>query len=456
MLVFKRFSRFGRLWRNKGALLSAACIASAVLTQAALADNSWIVIDSDSGRVLGQENANSLHAPASLAKMMTLYLTFEALKTGSLKWEDRIPVSQNASRKVPMKLWLKAGDTISVKEAVDGMIVISANDAATVVGEYMAGSEAAFAKLMTRRGRQIGLKSTVFANPSGLTAPLSQLTTARDMATLGTALKRDFPENYPLIGQPSFVFRGKLLKGHNNLMYRYAGVDGIKTGYTDVSGYNLVSSLSRNNRHLVGVVMGGKTARARDDQMAALLTRFSDTDVGQGADIVAIPADKPPISAFTADAPPSDAVVAMNVSPRINSGKQGRLRRAAIGPNTVGPDTVAPDTVGPDTVGNAINDAMIEQGDGGTILPGQPATSKAAWSIQVGAVPTRAGAQKLGQTAKTMLKPLPAGLKVVVEAPNPNATLFSARLTGFSDAKSADTACTQLKKQKQDCFVVIP
>lgn len=438
MLIFKRFFRFGRVWHNKGALLSAACIASAVLTQAALADNSWIIIDSDSGRILGQENANSLHAPASLAKMMTLYLTFEALKAGSLKWEDRIPVSQNASRKVPMKLWLKAGDTISVKEAVDGMIVISANDAATAMGEYMAGSEAAFAKLMTRRGRQIGLKSTVFANPSGLTAPLSQLTTARDMATLGTALKRDFPENYALIGQPSFVFRGKLLKGHNNLMYRYAGVDGIKTGYTDVSGYNLVSSLSRNNQHLVGVVMGSKTARARDDQMAALLTRFSDVDAGQSMDIVAIPADKPTVEAPTSEVPNTDAVVAMNVSPRINSGKQGRLR---------------PATNGPATIGNIINDAMIEQGDGGTMVA---AAAGKAWAIQVGVMPTRAGAQKLGEKVETMLKPRPAGLRVAVEEANPKATLYHVRLSGFADAKSAGTACMNLKKQKQDCFVASP
>ncbi|AIJ55406.1 hypothetical protein C086_01014 [Brucella abortus F6/05-3] len=275
--MLKSSSRISRFFASVAFGTAVLCASGA------MASTSWVVFDADSGRMLGQDDASAQHAPASLAKMMTLYLTFEALKTGRLHWDDALPISKNAASKVRMKLWLKAGDTISTRDAVNGMIIVSANDAATVMGEYLAGSEAAFARLMTQRARQIGMKSTIFANPSGLTANVSQLTTARDMAVLGMALRRDFPEEYALFSQRSFTFRGRVYNGHNNLMYRYAGVDGIKTGYTNVSGYNLVSSAYINNRHLVGVVLGAGSAGQRDGQMAKLLTRFGGVDNGKAA-----------------------------------------------------------------------------------------------------------------------------------------------------------------------------
>src|SRR5690606_22324017 len=157
--MLKSSSRLSRL------IASLALGASVLCTSAAMANTSWVVFDADSGRILGQDDANVQRAPASLAKMMTLYLAFEGLKTGTLHWDDAMPVSKNAAAKVRMKLWLKPGETITVRDAINGMIIVSANDAATVMGEYIAGSEAAFGRLMTQRARQIGMKSTFFVNP---------------------------------------------------------------------------------------------------------------------------------------------------------------------------------------------------------------------------------------------------------------------------------------------------
>ncbi len=259
--------------------MAALAVAGAVVLSAgaAMAKTSWAVLDADRGVFVGEDGGRRVQPPASLAKMMTIYLVFEAIRDGRLHWNDRIVVSRNASRKIPTKLWVKPGGSITVREAVNGMIVVSANDAAAAIGEHLAGSEAAFGRLMTRKGRKLGLKHTVFTNPSGLTDGRRQTTTARDMALLGLALQCDFPKEYRLFSQRSFVFRGKRRRGHNNLMYRYDGVDGIKTGYTSAAGFNLVSSLNVNGGHLIGAVLGGKTARKRDDRMAALLDRFSKT-----------------------------------------------------------------------------------------------------------------------------------------------------------------------------------
>ena len=263
------------LSRTSQLIAGVALGASIFCATNAMANVSWVVFDADTGVVLGQDDATEQHAPASLAKMMTLYLTFEALKTGKLHWDEEMPISRNAAAKVRMKLYLKAGETISVRDAVNGMVIVSANDAATVVGEYLGGSEASFGRLMTQRARNLGMKSTYFANPSGLTAKMTQLTTARDMAVLGMSLRRDFPQEYALFSQRSFTYKGRPFNGHNNLMYRYQGVDGIKTGYTDVSGYNLVSSAIINDKHLVGVVLGAGSSRERDDRMAKLLKRHA-------------------------------------------------------------------------------------------------------------------------------------------------------------------------------------
>ncbi|MFD1745217.1 D-alanyl-D-alanine carboxypeptidase family protein [Rhizobium helianthi] len=251
----------------------AAAAALILSTAAALADQASMVIDVKTGAVLEAERASELHYPASLTKMMTLYITFEALHSGKLKWTDRITISENANNKEPFKFAIGAGNTISVREAVEGMIVISANDAAVAMGEHFAGSEEGFGQMMTAKARALGMKDTVFRNPAGLPDP-QQVTTAADMAILGMALMRDFPEEFKMFSARTITFRSMKIRGHNGVLNTYPGASGIKTGYTDASGYNLVTSVERGGRSLVGVVLGGKTAQQRDETMKALLDRY--------------------------------------------------------------------------------------------------------------------------------------------------------------------------------------
>ncbi|ANL66026.1 serine-type D-Ala-D-Ala carboxypeptidase protein [Rhizobium phaseoli] len=253
--------------------LRATALSSALLISGfaqAEAGQASFVVDAQSGHVLEASNQDDLNYPASLTKMMTLYLAFEALHQGRLTWEQKLTMSENAESKEPFKLAIGAGRQVTLREAVESIVVLSANDSAVAIAEQLGGSEQAFAKAMTDKARQLGMKDTVFKNPSGLPDP-EQVTTARDMATLGVSLMRDFPEEFKLFSMRGFQFRGMKLRGHNNLMYRYDGVDGIKTGYTDASGYNVVTSALKGGRRVVGVVMGEKTAGLRDDKMAGLL-----------------------------------------------------------------------------------------------------------------------------------------------------------------------------------------
>ncbi|MGV2099388.1 D-alanyl-D-alanine carboxypeptidase family protein [Rhizobium sp. 21-4511-3d] len=253
-------------------LLSAAFSASLFLGLAStsLAGQASFLMDAQTGQVLASANQDDLNYPASLTKMMTLYLAFEAMHAGRLSWDQKLTMSENAESKEPFKLAVGAGRKVTVREAVEGIIVLSANDAAVAIAEQLGGSEDAFGKLMTAKAHQLGMTNTVFKNPSGLPDP-EQVTTARDMATLGASLIRDYPEEFKMFSMRGFQFRGMKLRGHNNVMYRYQGADGIKTGYTDASGYNVVTSVNKDGRHVVGVVMGEKTAAIRDDKMAAML-----------------------------------------------------------------------------------------------------------------------------------------------------------------------------------------
>lgn len=253
-----------------GAFIAIAMVLGSL--SSALAEQAHIVADARSGAIIEAVNADAPNRPASLTKMMTLYLTFEAIHSGILTWDDQFPISRNAASKPPYKLGVKIGGTISTQEAVLGMIVLSANDAAVAVAERLSGSEAGFAAAMTTKALQLGMPSTTFRNATGLTAE-NQITTARDMAVLGLTLMRDFPREYELFSTQSFSFRGQVLNGHNELLDDYPGVDGIKTGYTSASGYNIVTSVAVGRRKLIGVVMGDATAEARDQRMTDLLDR---------------------------------------------------------------------------------------------------------------------------------------------------------------------------------------
>jgi D-alanyl-D-alanine carboxypeptidase len=229
-----------------------------------------LVVDGATGKVLFGRNENAERHPASLTKMMTLYLLFDALKAGKLTMQTQLPVSVHASVQKPTKLGLRPGQTIAVDMAIRSLVIRSANDAAVVIAEALGGTESHFAEMMTARARQLGMRETNYHNASGLPDPL-QISTASDLAILGRHLAYDYPQYFPYFSLPGFNYKGAFIPTHDNLIGRYEGADGIKTGYTGASGFNLVSSVTRGNTHLIAVVMGGRTAMRRDLEMVRLL-----------------------------------------------------------------------------------------------------------------------------------------------------------------------------------------
>jgi D-alanyl-D-alanine carboxypeptidase len=242
----------------------------AVQAQTSRANYADIVVDDKTGQVLHEVNADEPRHPASLAKVMTLYLLFEQLEAGKLKLDTPLEVSAHAALQRPVKLGLKPKQTIKVEDAIKALVTKSANDAAAVVSEAIGGTEEEFAKLMTLKARMLGMTSTTYINASGLPAA-DQITTARDQAVLGRAIQHRFPFYYRYFATPSFQYRGAEIRNHNHLLGQVKGVDGIKTGYTDASGYNLTSSVRRDERHIVAVVMGGSSNGARDARMRHLI-----------------------------------------------------------------------------------------------------------------------------------------------------------------------------------------
>ncbi len=232
-----------------------------------------MVLDSNSGKVLHADKADELRHPASLTKIMTLYLLFEQLEAGKLRLDSQLPVSEHASVQAPTKLGLKPGQTIEVEDAIRGLVTKSANDAAVTVAEAIGGSEHEFAEMMTAKAHELGMTRTLYRNASGLPND-EQVTTARDQATLGRTIQQRFPRYYKYFSTPSFTWKGETLRNHNHLLGHVEGMDGIKTGYTQASGFNLVASVRRNDRHIVSVVLGSSSAGARDARMRSLIEDY--------------------------------------------------------------------------------------------------------------------------------------------------------------------------------------
>jgi D-alanyl-D-alanine carboxypeptidase (penicillin-binding protein 5/6) len=227
------------------------------------------LVDARSGHVLYSRNADQRRYPASLTKVMTLYLAFDAISKGRLKLSDPVVVSPHAASRPPSRMGLRPGSRITVAQAIDLIVVKSANDVAVALAEKIGGTEAKFAQKMTRQAKRLGMTRTRFANASGL-PDTRQVTTARDMAVLAKAIRRDFPKMYPRFNQQQTSYRGRTVHGHNAIL-RVRGVDGLKTGYTHASGFNLVTSARRGDDRLIGVVMGGSTASSRDAYMRRLI-----------------------------------------------------------------------------------------------------------------------------------------------------------------------------------------
>ena len=232
-----------------------------------------IVIDAKTGKTLYADQADTLRYPASLTKIMTLYIVFEELQSNRMHLDTRLSISKYAASQPPSKIGIRVGHPITVRTAIRALVTKSANDVATAVAENISGSESKFAARMTRTAKSIGMKQTTFRNAHGL--PNSQQrTTARDMAILGRAIQERFPNYYEFFSTKTFQFRGRTYSNHNRLLGRIKGVDGIKTGYINASGYNLVTSLKRDQRHIVAVVMGGRTGTSRNNHMIDLINRY--------------------------------------------------------------------------------------------------------------------------------------------------------------------------------------
>jgi D-alanyl-D-alanine carboxypeptidase len=239
-----------------------------------------IIMNENTGKIYYQKNASTMNYPASLTKIMTLYMIFDSLKSKKITMKTKFKVSKNAAIKPPSKLGLHPGSTISVRNAILALITKSANDVASVVAENLGKTEKRFAKKMTAMAKKIGMKRTVFRNASGLPNK-GQLSTARDMAKLAILIRKNFPEYFHFFKRKTFTYNNIEYRNHNNLLGSYDGTDGIKTGYTNASGFNLVASVERNGQRIIGVVFGGKTARTRDRHMIHLLNKYFLTKANQ-------------------------------------------------------------------------------------------------------------------------------------------------------------------------------
>jgi D-alanyl-D-alanine carboxypeptidase len=250
------------------------------------------IINENTKRIYHNANADTRNYPASLTKIMTLYLVFDALKSKKISMSSKFKVSKRATRQPPSKLNLSAGSNITVKNAILALVTKSANDVATVIAENLGKSERNFARLMTRKAKKLGMTRTTFRNASGL-PNRGQLSTARDMATLGIAIRKNHPKFFKLFKTKSFIYKGVKYTNHNNLLGSYSGTDGIKTGYTNASGFNLVASVERNGQRIIGVVFGGKKARSRDKHMVTLLNKYFKTSLSKPLVRIAKPSELP-------------------------------------------------------------------------------------------------------------------------------------------------------------------
>ncbi|TPM47291.1 D-alanyl-D-alanine carboxypeptidase [Mesorhizobium sp. B2-2-3] len=446
-------------------------VASAASSLAA--KSAAIVVDAKTGKVLYSSDANARRYPASLTKMMTLYLTFEALAKGKISRNSPVVFSAHAAAEPPTKLGVKPGGSVAVETAILSMVTKSANDSATALGEMLGGNETNFARMMTAKARQLGMNGTVFRNANGLPDP-GQFTTARDMATLGIALREHFPQYYGYFSQRSFLYGRQRINGHNRLLGRIKGVDGIKTGYTRASGFNLVSSVSDGNRRIVGVVMGGTSGSSRDNQMAALInTYLPRASTRGGGDLVAKADSGNPVTALARvllpkhDAPTPDEKPVAVASADDADEAVADDATVAQGDSDVADDTAAEEpklvvpakkvkTVivsAPKVATAQVVSAYAEPAP--AVDPVNTASVPSGWAIQVASSPKQSEAQAfLDKATKQAPKVLADASGFTVAFDKDGVTYYRARFGGFGSKTAAWKACTALKKKKIECYAV--
>src|SRR5829696_702286 len=401
--------------------------------------DAYIILDATSGRELSSDQPDQLRHPASLTKLMTIYLTFSALDSGRLSLGDGLPVSSNALNAPPTKMGLTPGGSVSVRDATMALVTRSANDAAVVLAEALGGDEPSFAQMMTSKARQLGMSQTVFRNASGL-PNREQVTTARDLARLAFALMRDFPHYYPVFSVQSWPYRGRSLENHNRMLGSYEGADGLKTGYTNASGFNLVMSAMRDNRRLIGVVMGGDSAGQRDRMMAMLM--------GQGFASAATMR----LSAWTnIRKPPSARYTSANFDPSLIIPESTPRLAAASAAPLAGFTAAAPPPAPQPPATQRVASLAVPPPAEGSVAPNGPPIG--SWVIQVGSFNDPQAAQLALERASSTLVDMRSVTAAVDEVQMANKTFHRARLTNLSQAQAVD-GCKRLEKKKIYCSAI--
>ncbi len=464
-----------------------------------------IVVDANSGKVMEAVNADSPRYPASLTKIMTLYLLFERLEAGKIKLSTEMPMSAHAAAQAPSKLGLKPGQSIDVATAIRAIVTKSANDVAVCVAEAIAGDEITFAKQMTAKARALGMKHTNYHNASGLPDE-HQLTTARDQAILGRAIQDRFPKFYHYFSTRTFAYHGKEMRNHNHLLGRVDGVDGIKTGYIHESGFNIVTSVHRGSRHIVAVVFGGRSASARDARVKSLIAnninvaanKRTASPVVEGwmtalarAEIPTPPAKppiepvKPVIEQKVASAPPPLPPVAppvpgstdpirpipvktIMVQPGIMRtasltplpSASRKLRPAPATTNPANITTIATVKSEPPPPAKSASAPTIRIASAGASVPAPAAAQELAakprgdWMIQVGAFDVEKDAKKRLTIAQDKAKAqLSAANPFTEPVAKGDKTLYRARFAGLEKSQ-AERACMHLKRSEIPCMLL--
>ncbi|TGD99771.1 D-alanyl-D-alanine carboxypeptidase [Methylobacterium nonmethylotrophicum] len=443
-----------------------------------------MVVDAKTGRVMHAVNEDALRHPASITKVMTLYLLFEQLERGKMDLDSALEISANAARQAPSKLGLRPGSTITVEEAIKALVTKSANDVACAIGENIAGSEPAFAEMMTRKAHALGMSRTHYANASGL-PDSDQITTARDLTILARAIQDRFPRYYRYFQTRSFAFRGRVIGNHNHLLGRVEGVDGIKTGYTRDSGFNLMTSARSGDRHIVAVVLGGKSGASRDAIMARLV-QASLPAAYAGARTTppvvevaerprpAVVAERPVATrTLVASADDDEGVETTNstgqpldIAPRGGATPQSAPKWRAGAPavpasaQAYAPAGASAAFPAPAPGGKyASRLPAAEPGEARAPAPREAAApvqkpvTVSPWVIQLGAMDDEGKAKSMLAEARqrgggALAKAAPFTERVT----HGGTTLFRARFSGFSEAESAQDACRTLKRNGFTCF----
>lgn len=411
-----------------------------------------IVVDANTGKTLYSSNADAQRYPASLTKMMTIYMLFDAMASGKVSKSTPIPVSAYAAAQPPTKVGFQPGQTISAEAAILSLITKSANDSATAIAEFLGGSEPRFAVMMTNKARQLGMRNTQFRNANGLPDP-NQHSSARDLALLGVALREHFPQYYSYFSTRSFSYRGRRIVGHNRLLGKIQGVDGIKTGYTRASGFNLVSSVSTDGKKLVAVVMGGSSTPARDAQMAGLIAKYLPAASRRDGGNLIASRKNSKVEVAAVELPASDEAPIPVQREQAMAEQPAEVVTAYVEPApTPSPAERILHVPAPSPK------VEIGEGDVDEVDPVTTASAPSGgWMVQIASVGS-------SEEAKAMLSKAAAQVGGPIAALSPytekfqkgSTTYHRARFAGISSAKEANTACAALKRQKFNCFAIAP